>query len=298
MKYFDLHCDTLTELYNNLITFDNDKTQVNKAGTFSYEPYRQVFAIWSDPSIEADKMWDKMVEIASNIDSFAIPKKGSLLAVEGAEILCGKLERLDVMYSLGVRLLTLNWMGRTCIGGGYDTEYGLDRFGISVLRHAFRLGIIPDISHSSVKTFYDCAEIASEVGKPLIASHSNSRNIYDHPRNLTDEQFSTIRELGGIVGVSLCPQHLCYGRATISDVLRHIEHYIMLDGEDTVCIGADFDGIRETPEGLSSVRYISDLAYEMEKRGYGKQLTDKILYGNAADFFDRNLTAAKGWEME
>ena len=51
MKYFDLHCDTLTKLYDGLLTFDNRETHVNRSEIFSFEEYRQVFAIWSDPAL-------------------------------------------------------------------------------------------------------------------------------------------------------------------------------------------------------------------------------------------------------
>ncbi len=296
MKYFDLHCDTLTKLYDGLLTFDNRQTQVNHAEVFFFEKYRQVFAVWSDPALHPNDGFDKFCKIADNIHSFKIPQKGSILAVEGAEILNGRIERLDKMYAKGVRLLTLMWKGRTCIGGSYDTDYPLDRFGAAVLRHCFNLGIVPDMSHASDKTFYDCVNIAEAAGKPLIASHSNSRAVFDHPRNLTDEMFGIIRDMGGIVGISLYPKHLSPAECTTEDVLRHIEHYIMMDGENTVCLGCDFDGIEETPVDIPSVRFISNLAYEMEKRGYGKLLIDNIFYENANKFFEKNISPSLMWK--
>ena len=197
------------------------------------------------------------------------------------------------MYAKGVRILTLMWKGRTCIGGSYDTDYPLDRFGGAVLRHCFHLDIVPDLSHASDRTFFDCIPYAEKAGKPLIASHSNSRAIFDHPRNLTDEMFGIIRDLGGVVGISLYPNHVCSGECTVEDVLRHIEHYIMMDGENTVCLGCDFDGIEITPKDIPSARFITNLAYEMEKRGYGNMLINKIFFENADTFFSKNIAPFK-----
>ncbi|MBO5745094.1 MAG: membrane dipeptidase [Clostridia bacterium] len=293
MKYFDLHCDTLTKLYDGLLTFDNRETHVNRSEIFSFEEYRQVFAIWSDPALHPNEGFDRFCSIADNINTFKIPLQNSILAVEGADILNGKLERLDKMYAKGVRILTLMWKGRTCIGGSYDTDYPLDRFGGAVLRHCFHLDIVPDLSHASDRTFFDCIPYAEKAGKPLIASHSNSRAVFDHPRNLTDEMFGIIRDLGGVVGISLYPNHVCSGECTVEDVLRHIEHYIMMDGENTVCLGCDFDGIEITPKDIPSARFITNLAYEMEKRGYGNMLINKIFFENADTFFSKNIAPFK-----
>lgn len=295
MKYFDLHCDTLVKLYDDGLSFDNNKTHINQSEVFSFEKYRQVFAIWSNPQYQPNEGFERFCNIADSIASFKIPQNGSILAVEGADILNGKIERLDVMYAKGVRLLTLMWKGRTCIGGSFDTDYPLDRFGASVLRHCFHLDIVPDMSHASDRTFFDCIPYAEKAGKPLIASHSNSRQVFDHPRNLTDEMFGIIRDLGGIVGISLYPHHLCSDDCSAEDALRHIDHYLSMNGEDTVCLGCDFDGIEVTPTDIPSVRFISNLAYEMEKRGYPKELINKIFYDNADRFFQNNISPPIMW---
>ncbi|MBE6543394.1 MAG: hypothetical protein E7675_03260 [Ruminococcaceae bacterium] len=297
MKYFDLHCDTLSRLYDDGLTFDNNITHINQSEVLSFKEYRQVFAIWSNPHFHPNEGFERFCNIADSIGSFNIPQGNSILAVEGAEILNGKIERLDMMYAKGVRLLTLMWKGRTCIGGSFDTDYPLDRFGATVLRHCFHLDIVPDLSHASDRTFFDCIPYAEKAGKPIVASHSNSRKIFDHPRNLTDEMFGIIRDLGGIVGISLYPHHLCEGVCKAEDALRHIEHYLSMNGENTVCLGCDFDGIEVTPEDIPSVRFVYNLAYEMEKRGYSKELINKIFYDNADRFFQNNISPAITWRQ-
>mgnify|MGYP003316567060 CR=1 FL=1 len=83
--------------------------------------------------------------------------------------------------------------------------------------------------------------------------------VHQLTRNLTDEQFCAIRDLGGIVGISFCTPHLTdtkQEKADISTLLRHIDHYIDLGGEYTVAFGGDLDGIETTPEGI---RHVGDI---------------------------------------
>ena len=105
--------------------------------------------------------------------------------------------------------MTLLWGGETCIGGSHDTSTGLTEFGKQVVKRCFELGIVPDISHASINTAKSVADIADELGKPFIATHSNSRVVYDHERNLTPELFSRLVLSGGVVGISFCPKHIC-----------------------------------------------------------------------------------------
>lgn len=71
-------------------------------------------------------------------------------------------------------------------------------FGREVVKEMNRLGIIIDISHTSAKTVQDVLELSTA---PIIASHSSSRALCDHPRNLTDDQIKAIAAKGGVVQV-------------------------------------------------------------------------------------------------
>lgn len=283
MKYFDLHCDTLTELYNRSLTFDNNLTHVNSRSVERFSQYKQVFAIWSNPKYTPDEGFDRFCKIADRLEGFELPE-GAILAVEGGGILNGKADRLEKMRNRGVRILTLMWKGCYCTGGAFDTHEGLTEFGRQTVKECFDLGIVPDVSHASDESFYDVVKIAEKCCFPIIASHSNSRNVYAHPRNLTDEMFSIIRQMGGVVGISCYPGHLCDGACTAESVLYHIDRYMELDGENTVCLGCDFDGIETTPLNLKNPGELENMYIELDKRGYGEAVINKIFFDNAERF--------------
>jgi membrane dipeptidase len=218
-------------------------------------------------------------------------KHAAILAVEDARLTAGKLERLEEMKALGVRYLTLLWGGDTCIGGSHDTENGLTDYGKALARRSFELGIIPDVSHASEQSVDDLIPIAYEFGKPFIATHSNSHTLYPHTRNLRDRHFAVIKELGGIVGVSLCPSHLtdCSVRpATAEDVFAHVDYYLSLGGEDLVGFGADWDGT-DLPQGFGGVQDLTQVAEIMARHNYTDELIHKLYWKNFYDFALRNL---------
>ena len=162
---------------------------------------------------------------------------------------------------------------------------------ISVVKRCFELGIIPDISHASDRMIDEVIEMSEKAGKVCIATHSNSRAVCDHRRNLTDDRFKAIVSLGGIVGISLAPMHLTESwreSCTIDDVVDHIEHYISIGGENAVCLGCDFDGVASLPEGISDVSDLYRIADRMKERGLG-DLVDRLFFSNAREFISRNM---------
>lgn len=285
MRYFDLHCDTLTELYNGRLTFNNKITHVNGNTVNGFSDYKQIFAVWSDPDFTPEEGFARFCRISDMLDELGLPEKGRILAIEGGGILNNKLERIEEIKKRGVSVLTLMWKGVYCTGGSFDTDEGLSEFGKNTVKECFNVGIVPDVSHASDKSFYDAVKIAERYGRALIASHSNSRKVFSHPRNLTDEMFSIIRQLGGVVGISAYPGHLCSGECTTENILRHIDRYMELGGEDMVCLGCDFDGIEVTPQNFRNPGELENLYIELNKRGYGEKTIDKIFYSNANDFF-------------
>jgi membrane dipeptidase len=121
----------------------------------------------------------------------------------------------------------------------------LTDFGKRVVVRCFELGILPDLSHTNQFSAQDTIDLAIAAKKPLIASHSNAYGLYPHPRNLRDEHFVALRDNGGLVGLNFCHVHLCdetQERACVSHLVRHLEHYLSLGGENIVAIGGDWDG--------------------------------------------------------
>lgn len=301
MDIIDLHCDTLTKLEKHGYSLNDRRLHVTPVKSASFGRYIQVGAIWSDSSLSDNEVWerfDRVVDLYSSLEGSApilTPAKALgadravILAVEGARLLCGDLSRLDHLYRRGVRILTLNWSGCDCVGGAWDTDDGLTDFGKALVESCFEFGIIPDVSHSSRMGIAQALELAEKHSKCIIASHSNSYAVCPHRRNLTDSEFREITDVGGIVGISLCPAHLSSEPADISDVIRHICHYIELGGERSVVLGCDFDGISEVPEGIEDISSLPRL-FESLSREVGESTAKRVFFENAYEFLKNNFT--------
>ena len=302
MNYTDLHCDTALEIYLKKSRLYTNNLHVDAEKAKIYSKYSQIFAIWSEDSNDDDKNYedffkirDYFIERCTECDIILCDtaqaydeqknKNRAILAVEGGKLLSGDINRLTVLREHDVRFLTLVWKGLCKIGGAFDTEEGLTDFGREVVKKCEELGIIADISHSSDKTVADVFEIA---GKPVVATHSNSRSVFSHKRNITDEQFSEIKKRGGIVGISLCSLHLSGSPAFIKDVVKHIDYYMALGGENTVCFGCDFDGA-PLPEDINNISDVAKIAEELKNAGYNDSLIENIMYKNADNFIANNL---------
>ena len=313
LSLFDTHCDTAYELYHRGVHLHaNDCCHISLDKAEVYDRYAQYYAIWSNRRLDDEACWQDFLRIASNFKAelARIPdqavqvknandleeavnagKHAAILAVEDARLTAGNLARLDEMKALGVKYLTLLWGGDTCIGGSHNTENGLTDYGKALARRSFELGIIPDVSHASEQSVDDLIPIAYEYGKPFIATHSNSHALYPHTRNLRDRHFAVIKELRGIVGVSLCPSHLtdCSVRpATAEDVFAHVDYYLSLGGEDLVGFGADWDGT-DLPQGFGGVQDLTQVAEIMARHNYTDELIHKIYWKNFYDFALRTL---------
>lgn len=310
MKLFDLHCDTATCLLSGDQELYDNNLHISLKRANYLEKYAQVMAIWTNYKLTDEQGYNRFFEVIENLDNEIIKNKNIvervfssnqlvscinvnktplILAVEDARILNNDISRLNILYSQGVRLLTLNWYGKTCIGGAHDTDIGLSDFGIAVVKKCFELGIIPDISHSSFKGARMTLELAKEYEMPIVASHSDSYAINPHTRNLKDEDFIEISNLSGLVGINLCPSHLSSNEnPDIKDIMKHVEHYLSLGGENTLSMGGDLDGTN-LPNGFAGVEDIYKIANEMQRLNYSDTLIDKIMYKNAFEFFKRNI---------
>ena len=278
MKLFDLHCDTLWAAYHG-----NKNLHITPDKVKNYDEYKQIFAIFSNANISDDEAYDEFWKILNHSG------KQTYLAVEGANLLANDITRLDKLYSAGIRFLTLVWAGVSCIGGAFGTDAGLTDFGKLTVRRCFEVGIVPDLSHSSEHLFWDTVNIADEYHKPVIATHSNSRAICKHNRTLTDEMFTAIKNRNGIVGVNLFHTHLSDTEiCTIDTVISHIEHFLSLGGESTVCIGSDFDGMSELPDGISDISDMYKIYDKLLSMNYSAELADNIFFNNAQNFILRN----------
>lgn len=310
MKLFDLHCDTATRLLDEKQSLYENSFHISLKRSEYLKQYAQVMAIWTNHRLNDEDGFKRFFDVLNNLDSeihknsnkvervtssegllscIDAGKTPFILSVEDARILSNDISRLEVLRNCGVRLLTLNWYGETCIGGAHDTDIGLSEFGVSVVNKCFEIGIIPDISHCSFKGAHDTIEIAKSYKLPIIASHSDSYFVNQHTRNLRNDDFIDICNLGGLVGINLCPSHLTSsGEADVNDIINHIEHYLSIGGESTIAIGGDLDGT-DLPSGFAGIQDIIKIANEMQRLNYSDELIEKITFKNTFDFFKRNL---------
>jgi membrane dipeptidase len=233
-----------------------------------------------------------------------------VLGMEGAEPLATDLSLLDAYHRLGLRVLTLTHSRRNTVGDGVPfypresgTTGGLSAFGVEVVERLDDLGIVVDVSHLNEAGFWDVMEYADG---PVVASHSNARALYDHPRNLTDEQIEAVGETGGVVGINALDAYLAEGDATLDDVLDHVERVVDLVGVEGVGFGFDFyeynlqylsSAERErlidvtAADGLDDDAAVGDLGPALRDRGFSADATEAVLLGNFARVFETVLPA-------
>ena len=135
-----------------------------------------------------------------------------------------------------------------------------------------------DVSHISDEGFWDIMDITQ---KPIIATHSNSRAVCAHKRNLTDDMFRAICETGGVAGYNFC-RDFTGENANLDTVCDHIFHFLELDpAGEHIALGGDLDGVEHTPDGFEGVQSYPALADRLEARGLTETLIWKIFWQNA-----------------
>lgn len=222
------------------------------------------------------------------INNMSNNKLSAFLTVEEGGIVDGKIERIDELYNKGVRAITLTWNYENCIGyPNSEFKYkdnGLKPFGIEAVEKMDDLGIIIDVSHLSDAGFYDVHKYSK---RPFLATHSNSRTLCNHSRNLTDEMVKMLANKGGMTGINFAGAFLQDDKkSTVDSMLAHIKHLINVGGLEVVGLGTDLDGIGGELE-IDSAGKIHMLSERMEKNGFTVKEIEAICYKNSEAFFKR-----------
>jgi membrane dipeptidase len=158
---------------------------------------------------------------------------------QGSNGLGGMVEMLEVYYRLGVRqmLLAYNQRNQAADGCSERTDSGLSRFGVRLVEEMNRLGMVPDCTHMGYRSSMDVLEMSRG---PVLFSHSNSKALVAHDRNITDEQMRACARSGGVVGITGVGHFLSTGMvATVEDFVRHLDYAAALIGPDHVGLGVD-----------------------------------------------------------
>ena len=301
-----------------------------------------VVVSWVDPERYEGGYFDraaKMMETAHDLevrhpDRFRIVANGpelerargddlvaGILGIEGGHAIEESLEKLEWFFERGLRVMTLVWNNhlswvRSCQeGAGPEVPEGLSSFGREVVRRMNELGIVVDLSHCGVRSFYDALETSS---RPVIASHSGCLALHDHQRNLDDDQLRALAANGGVVGIVFPPGFLdAEARAEETRVrasedyrslpaddpdllfvkqqeamrslarpmpaerlVDHVLHAVDVAGIDHVGLGSDYDGIARGPEDLEDASCYGTLAELLLRKGLTEVDVEKILGGN------------------
>lgn len=304
MHIFDAHCDVLSQLYkypkysfqDSAFLHITNEQLINRSKI-------QCFAIFLSPNIESNKRFHtamqmvgifyekilkpnphiKLIRCHEDILSLKNDEIGAILTLEGGEALEESIENLQTLVRLGVSSLGLTWNYANALADGIleDRGGGLTTFGKKVVQELNKLHVWTDVSHLSVKGFWDVMEYSHFP----IASHSNSYFIRPHPRNLNDEQVQALWKKNGVVGITFVPEFLrTNSTATIKDILKHIDHFCTLGGEKHIGFGSDFDGFTNTIDGLSRFLHYDQLV-ELLINHFPEEAVKGFLYDNFVRHF-------------
>ncbi len=293
MKYsvFDAHCDTLCKILDGGADFLSGTCETGADRMSGYASYTQVMACFVAPKYykTAKGRTLSLINTYHRItDNLSAPNIKTILSIEGGEGI-EDLKTLDEFCSMGVKMIALTWNNTNALAGGAhetDRGIGLSDFGKAVISRMNEHSVFADVSHLNDRSFYDVLE---HTKLPVIASHSCSRKICSHPRNITDDMFKRIVNTGGCVGINLYPMFLTRSHnAVIDDAVRHIEHFMGLGGEDSVGIGSDFDGVNgHLPSGISGCQDLYKIFDRLLQLNYSDLQVEKISHGNFRRIFEK-----------
>jgi membrane dipeptidase len=188
-----------------------------------------------------DKQQD--IDLIGTISELDLARsKGHLAVTFDIEGMCAfdeSIEMVQLYYDLGVRQIAFAYNLNNAAGGGcHDVDIGLTNFGRDVIREMNRVGMFIDCSHASYTTTMEAMEVSDS---PVIFSHSNSRVIHNHERNIWDDQAIACAATGGIVGVNGIGVFLGQDDISSANMARHILHYVNLIGAKHVGLGVDYE---------------------------------------------------------
>src|SRR5580704_10859347 len=213
---------------------------------------------------------------ASDVDeAFRAGRIASLLGAEGGHSIGGSLGVLRMLFSLGVRYMTLTHnsnVGWADSATDVADTGGLSDFGRSVVAEMNRLGMLVDLSHVSTATMHAALDVTAA---PVIFSHSSARAVCDNPRNVPDDVLGRLAGNGGVCMVTFVPFFVSqectdWFSALRAQVADHVDHVRAVAGVDHVGIGGDFDGTPVTPVGLHDVSRYPALFEELKRRRWSE----------------------------
>ena len=303
---FDLHCDTAIELFaqngreERSMRKNDCHIDLDRAGKLA--GYCQCFACFTTPTMEEWMklspvvVFEKEVEmlrkaLRENADvmrqaftaddveqNLRDGMMSAIFTIEGPAGFDFDVERLEELYKMGFRITSLGWNEKNVLTGSNVTGGGLTDLGRVYVKEAQRLGMIIDVSHISDEAFWDIIDITQA---PIVATHSNSRAVCNHSRNLTDDMFRAICSTGGVAGFN--QYDAVVGDAPdLHTASRHFLHFMELDPDGKhIALGGDLDGCNYMPKGFEGIQSYPDLADVLLDCGFSENNLYDIYWNNA-----------------
>ena len=303
---FDFHCDTALMLLgddlNQAGSLRKNNGHIDLERAVKLGGYAQCFACFTtdipellhgiSPIVlferelatiqrEVDKNSD-LISIAYSVDEIEENrengKMSAILTLEGTAGIDYNPALLEDLWAIGFRVTSLGWNEKNPLTGSNVTGGGLTDLGREYVREAQRLGMRVDVSHISDEGFWDILKITEA---PILATHSNSRAVHNHSRNLTDDMFRAIRETGGVAGYNAC-RDFTGENPNLDTVCDHILHFMELDPDGKhIALGGDLDGVEAMPDGFEGVQSYPALARKLLDRGLTEENVMDIFWNNA-----------------
>lgn len=303
---FDLHCDTseflLGHSKNEAGSLCRNNGHIDLERASALPGYCQCFGCFTTPAMEEWFGLSPIViferelatiqrEISKNQDLISLAytpdeieanraagKMSAVLTIEGPAGFGFDPELLEDLYQIGFRITSLGWNESNPLTGSHMTGEGLSELGKAYVREAQLLGMVVDVSHISDKGFWDIMNITTA---PIVATHSNSRVVWNHTRNLTDEMFLAICQTGGVAGFNQYAEFIGE-HPTLDTVCDHILHFLELDPSGKhIALGGDLDGCDALPEGFTGVESYPAMAQRLLERGVPRETVMDIFWNNA-----------------
>jgi membrane dipeptidase len=248
----------------------------------------------------------------------AAGKIAVVITIEGGRAIDHDLGVLRMFHRLGVRSITLAWSAATTWIDSHNEHKhgGLTEFGRDVVREMQALGMVVDISHVSDQAFYEVLDVAE---RPVFASHSSCRALWDNSRNMTDDMIRELAGQGGVINVNFVANFIGGDESTgyvpatkirpedardpfdllvkaspdpgppLSRVIDHITHAIAVAGPEHVGIGSDFDGTSQLPQGLDDVSKLPLVTAGLLQAGHAEETVAQVLGLNNLRLFKQTM---------
>ena len=200
---------------------------------------REIGLRWCDIEKKYPDQVIRVIRANDILKAKAEDKIGVMMCIENSELIHNRVENLDILYGLGVRVMGLCYNKRNIIGDGRveRTDTGLSNFGIEVVERMNELGIIVDGTHAGEQTTLEAIQVSKN---PMMLSHTGARGVFNSSRLASDEELKTLADKGGVAGMHSGVNVLSEEKYQSIDIMiNHINYMVNLIGIDHVAIGSD-----------------------------------------------------------